>query len=69
MADGKQTVVAIMGMTDFYIVDRGRERLLAQPIQQVIQLVVVSITRHRNSFSRKMVIYTFLFYVLEFISF
>lgn len=51
------------GMMDCFIVDKERERLLAQPTQPMIQLVLELIMLHMNSFSRK----TFVCY-LQFIS-
>lgn len=50
---GKPTVVVIMGMMDFFIMGKERERLLAQPLRLMILLVVVLTMLLRNFFSRK----------------
>lgn len=50
---GRRTVTVIMGMMDFFIVDKEKGRHLGQPIQSMIQLVVVSTMLHKNFSSRK----------------
>ena len=55
MTAGKQTVLDIMGMMVCFIVDKEKERRLAQLTPLVIQSVVVLTMVHRSSFSRKIV--------------
>ncbi|XP_024973178.1 ran-binding protein M homolog isoform X3 [Cynara cardunculus var. scolymus] len=59
---GKQTVLDIMGMMDCFIVDKEKERRLAQLIPLVIQSVVELTMVHRSSFSRTLQEYV---YVLD----
>lgn len=61
---GNQTVMDIVVMMGCFIMDLERESHLVQQTQPVIQstvpviqLVVVSTTLHKNSFSRKMIIH------------